>query len=330
MPALGQLIAGVAHEINTPIGAISASVNNIEHSLDDTIAEFPRLVASLNPEQQAMFQSFVNRASDGSKQSLSSREERDLRKGVQEALENYGVGNARGLARKLVKIGVYENLEDFAPLFEHEQSDENIENGAKVGKLHFNLFNINTAVDKTRKIVFALKNYSRKGAEDKVEETHLERNIETVLTIYHNQLKQGVVVEKNFNVEDSTIQCFPDQLNQVWTNIIHNSIQAMNGEGKITIDLNKNGDMYEVRFTDNGPGIPDDIVEKIFQPFFTTKGEGEGSGLGLDIVKKIIARHGGDIRVDTEPGRTTFIVELPERMPSREVFEASQQQATTT
>ncbi|MFW5658471.1 MAG: ATP-binding protein [Bacteroidota bacterium] len=330
MAALGQLIAGVAHEINTPIGAISASVNNIENSLDDTISEFPKLVASLSPDQQAMFQKFVDRASDGSKQSLSSREERDLRKGVQEALENYGVSNARGLARKLVKIGVYENLEEFAPLFEHEQSDEIIENGARVGKLHFNLFNINTAVDKTRKIVFALKNYSRKGAEDQVEETSLERNIETVLTIYNNQLKQGVAVEKNFNVDDSTIHCFPDQLNQVWTNIIHNSIQAMKGDGKITIDLNKNGDMYEVRFTDNGPGIPDDIVEKIFQPFFTTKGEGEGSGLGLDIVKKIIARHGGDIRVDTEPGRTTFIVELPERMPSREVFEASQQQATTT
>jgi signal transduction histidine kinase len=107
------------------------------------------------------------------------------------------------------------------------------------------------------------------------------------------------------------IFCYPDELNQVWTNLIHNAIQAMKGVGILEITVSQQRNEVIVRMTDSGCGIPEDIKAQIFEPFFTTKSAGEGSGLGLDIVKKIIDKHQGNIDVDSQPGRTTFTVVLP-------------------
>jgi signal transduction histidine kinase len=130
------------------------------------------------------------------------------------------------------------------------------------------------------------------------------------LTIYHNQLKHGVEVTKNYQTVP-TILCLPDELNQVWTNLIHNAIQAMNNQGELEIAVFPQSDYVVTQITDSGPGIPDPIKARIFEPFFTTKPAGEGSGLGLDIVRKIVEKHQGKIEVESQPGRTTFSVILP-------------------
>lgn len=105
--------------------------------------------------------------------------------------------------------------------------------------------------------------------------------------------------------------CYPDELNQVWTNLIHNALQAMDNKGTLTIDLREKNKKVEVSITDSGKGIPTELMSKIFQPFFTTKPPGEGSGLGLDIVRKILEKHQGNIEVESQPGKTTFTVSLP-------------------
>lgn len=105
--------------------------------------------------------------------------------------------------------------------------------------------------------------------------------------------------------------CYPDELNQVWTNIIHNALQAMDYRGTLTIDIAQQDQQAHISITDSGQGIPEHIQSKIFEPFFTTKRPGEGSGLGLDIVKKIIDKHRGRIEVKSIPGKTTFTVSLP-------------------
>jgi len=156
-----------------------------------------------------------------------------------------------------------------------------------------------------------LKNYSHRQSDDVKVLTSLTDNMETVLTIYHNQLKYGVEVSKNYQSNLPEINAFPDELNQVWTNIIHNAIQAMNNKGTLDINIIRNNGTIDVSITDSGPGIPADIQAKIFEPFFTTKKAGEGSGLGLDIVRKIIEKHEGTIKVDSVPGKTTFTVSLP-------------------
>ncbi|MFW5659253.1 MAG: sensor histidine kinase, partial [Bacteroidota bacterium] len=179
------------------------------------------------------------------------------------------------------------------------------------GQLRINLDNINLAVDKTKKVVFALKSYAySRGENAEKMEVDLAENIDTVLTIYHNQLKYGINLTKNL-AQLPPVKVYADELAQVWTNILQNGIQAMKGEGDLLVELYQEGHYAVVAIQDSGEGIPPEHQEKIFEPFFTTKKQGEGTGLGLDICKKIIEKHGGDIRLTSEPGRTRFEILLP-------------------
>ncbi len=158
--------------------------------------------------------------------------------------------------------------------------------------------------------MFALKTYARYDPAGEKAQANIIEGIETVLTLYQNQLKQGVELVRRYENLPSVL-CYPDELNQVWTNLIHNALQAMDYKGTLAIVAMVKENNILIQITDNGEGIPLDIQSKIFEPFFTTKPAGEGSGLGLDIVKKIIAKHEGTIDVESVPGETTFTVSLP-------------------
>ena len=132
----------------------------------------------------------------------------------------------------------------------------------------------------------------------------------TVLELYRNQLKQGVEIMRNYQPLPA-IWCYPDELMQVWTNLIHNAIQAMAGKGRLDILVAERNNHAVVQVIDSGCGISPEVRARIFEPFFTTKPTGEGSGLGLDIVKKIVNKHAGSIDVESQPGMTTFSVWLP-------------------
>jgi two-component system NtrC family sensor kinase len=132
-----------------------------------------------------------------------------------------------------------------------------------------------------------------------------------VLTIYQNQIKRGTELVRDFEPMPP-ILCLPDELNQVWTNLIHNALQAMTNPGTLTVMVRQRGTYVVVSIADTGSGIPEAIRSRIFDPFFTTKPTGEGSGLGLDIVKKIVEKHYGRIEVQSEVNiGTTFSVYLP-------------------
>ena len=167
------------------------------------------------------------------------------------------------------------------------------------------------AMERVSKLIFSLKNYARKelSGGEKIK-ANLNESIETVLTLYHHRIKQGVEVIRNFS-EVSLIECYPDEIIQVWTNLIHNAIQAMNDKGIIKINLYEDGSYINVEIIDNGSGIPLEIQENIFKPFYTTKPPGEGTGLGLDIVSRIVKKHKGEITVDSEVGNTKFTVRIP-------------------
>jgi signal transduction histidine kinase len=130
--------------------------------------------------------------------------------------------------------------------------------------------------------------------------------------LYHNQIKQNIELICDYDEDVPLLMCHPDELNQVWTNLIHNALQAMDYKGKLAISIKVVDKDIVVAVKDSGCGIPEDIMERIFEPFFTTKSAGEGSGLGLDIVRGIIEKHGGRIEIDTKVGKgTTFTVYLP-------------------
>ncbi len=313
MASLGLLIAGVAHEVNTPISAVKASARNLMRSLNTVLKDVPALLQKLDEKSREIFFEIVEQ-SIRSSTDFTSSEERAYRKTVKAVLDEYDIPDSFELAKELVEIRVVENIEDFIPLFEHPDSRELLDKVYTLGQFKKNLDNIDVAAEKTARVVRALKNYSHSQRQDKFVFASLPENIETILTVYANQLKYGVKVVKNFD-DIPQIPLFPDEIGQVWTNIINNAVYAMKGKGTLTIDVGVENDRAFVRITDSGPGIPPEMQKRIFEPFFTTKPQGEGTGLGLDICKKIVEKHNGVIELDSVPGRTAFTVRLPLTQP---------------
>ena len=181
-----------------------------------------------------------------------------------------------------------------------------------LSRLQGNNRNIQTAVERATKIVFALKSYARFDQSGEKQTVSLVEGIEMVLELYHSKLKQGVEVIRRYE----TIPQFwgyPDELVQVWTNLIHNAIQAMDGKGILEIVAAVEQNQVVVEVIDSGEGVTIETQSNIFKPFFTTKPLGEGSGLGLSISQTIVEKHEGHIKVESQPGFTTFTVYLPLR-----------------
>ena len=310
MAALGQLVAGVGHEVNTPLGAIKSSVGNIEGCLKETLAQLPRLFQILDKDQQQEFMALLGHMAANSAV-LTTREEREIRRALEEELKDHGIENTRKLANIFIKLNIFKGVAPFLPLLRSENADLIFDTAYKLSDLISNTTNIALAVEKAAKIIFALKNFARFDKSGEMIKARLKEGLETVLTIYHNQIKRNTTLVTEYE-ELEEIYCFPDELNQVWTNLIHNALQAMDYSGTLTIMIKKSDDYQMVVIRDSGQGIPDDILGKIFTPFFTTKKAGEGSGLGLDIVKRIVDKHKGRIEVASTVGEgTTFSVFIP-------------------
>ena len=332
MAALGKLVANIAHEINTPLGAIQASARTILTALDETFLRLPEVIRLLSDDEQQVFIRLIRRACQP-KQALTSKEERQRRRALTHLLEDAAIAeaDAETIADTLVDMGIDDEIEAFMPLFRHEKITWLLGAAANIAVQRHNSDTILFAVERMSKIVFALKSYAHSEASGQPTVARIQDGMEVVLTLYHNQLKHGIEVVKQYD-DIPPILCYPDELQQVWTNLIHNAIQAMQGKGRLEIAVKPTpcpseegkqstpllggaggGSGIVVEITDSGCGIPDEIKSRIFEPFFTTKPAGEGSGMGLDICKKIVDKHHGRIDVESQPGKTTFRVWLPQQ-----------------
>ena len=310
MASLGQLVANVAHEINTPIGAVKSSGASIADAMGQVLTSLPDVLELLNAQQRTIFTQLIAQASNAAA-ALDSREERELVRVAKTTLEQAGIAKARYFAGLMVQMGLHREIDIYLPLLAHPEAEVIFETATGIVSIMHSTNNINTAVERVSKIIFALKSYSRSPEEEQRIESSVRDSIETVLTIYSNQFRHGVEIVRNYE-DVPTIQCYPDALNQVWTNLIYNALQAMNNSGTLTIGIRRVADNVEVSVRDTGSGIPEDIRSRIFEAFFTTKPIGEGSGLGLDIVKKIVEKHNGTISLESEVNvGTTFFVRLP-------------------
>ena len=310
MATLGNLMAGIAHEINTPLGAIKASIEGILDN-DGSYKNFYQLIKLLNDQEIQLFFEMIDE-SINYKMTLSSKEERQTKRKLRRELEDMGISEAYDIADMMSDLHLLEFVNKYEALVKHENNLQIFRTAIEITVQYRNGSTIKIAVDKASKIIFALKSYSHFDREDEFIEADIIQSIENVITLYSNQLKQGTELVKHYQ-EIPLVKCLPDQLGQVWTNLISNAIHAMNGLGKLTIEVKNKPKSVIVCIIDSGTGIPEDVAQHIFTPFFTTKSSGEGSGLGLDLVKKIIDKHGGWISFASEPGNTAFSVEIPKK-----------------
>ena len=309
LAALGQLSAGIAHEINTPLGAIKAFAHEASISNKSMVSTILELFQQLSEEEKIKFVALV-KSYKAKKEFLSTKEEREKRTVLQKVLDEKNISNSRVIAQKLVQIDIYE----FSPeLMELEGPNfDKVVNALNILFLgEKNNYTVQIAVEKASRIIQSLKMYLHTSHTNKAEKYSLKQSVDTVLTIYQNQLKHGIILQ--VDIPDlPPLEGFVDEINQVWTNLIVNACQAMNFSGKLFIEAKDKGDHVVVSIRDTGTGIPEEIQDKIFNTFFSTKKIGEGTGLGLDIVKKIVERQNGKIYFKSQVNEgTTFFVELP-------------------
>ncbi|UOG30641.1 sensor histidine kinase [Leptospira noguchii] len=313
MASLGIMVAGIAHEINTPAGVINGAADNLDQNMNYLVQNvFDVILFARYRKLRKNFElALLHLLRDKKKSELDSKEKFRLKNQLKEEmksmnfspsltseLSNFIIENQIGKERKYI----YNII-----LKDDDRGYFILKNAAYINR---NIKNIRYAIRNIVRIVKALKSYSHLDQSKTFSSSNIIEGMETTLIILNNQIKYGIEVIKNFQ-EIPLVICNPDELNQVWTNLIQNSIQALKGKGKIGISVFPWNGYVVVEIEDNGPGIPIKIQDRIWDPFFTTKDQGEGTGLGLGIVKGIVEKHKGKITLNSNPGKTVFRVELP-------------------
>jgi signal transduction histidine kinase len=318
MAALGTLAAGLAHELNNPAAAVTRSAAQLR----DALAERDRLAAQLHSlaTDQHQKESLGILQKEVAERKITAPPDDpltlcELEDGLQEWLEDRGVDEAWELAPALVASGWdRDELERLAERFSPTQVLVVVSWLGAGASVYGLLEEVRQSAEAMSEIVKAVKTYSYLD-QAPIQDVDVVENLENTLVLLRPRITAGVNITRDYADDVPRIEAYGSELNQVWTNLIDNAIDAIAGQGELTLRAFTAESVVTVEVIDDGPGIPPEIQPRIFEPFFTTKAPGVGTGLGLHIAYNIVVhKHRGQIQVASRPGETRLRVELPIRL----------------
>jgi signal transduction histidine kinase len=314
LAALGTLAAGLAHEMNNPAAAAGRAAARLRETSGNLHARALALGKSLDVATLdrliAIQRDMMERARSATP--LDTLEQSDREDELARWLDDHQIADGWEFAPTLVAAGLdtdwLDTLADAIP--DDALGDALAWLSALLDETDL-LATIEGSTARVSALVAAVKSYAYMD-QAPLQDVDLHEGLDNTLIMHAHKLKRGVTVTREYDRSLPRIPAYGSELNQVWTNLIDNAVDAMDGKGHLTLRTARDGDYARVEIVDDGRGIPPDIQPRIFEPFFTTKEVGHGSGLGLDISYRIVvARHHGDITVHSQPGDTRFVVRLP-------------------
>lgn len=313
--ALGKLSAGLAHELNNPAAAMVRDAQALYRKLHTTPENFKAVMTMrVTPEQTDRVNAILfERLNNLHQLDLSSVERMDRLDELQDWLEDHDVEDAEEIAETFVEFGMtIHDLKKIEGIVAGKSIDPIMRWLEKTLSMEKLIQDIQESSKRIQKLVTSVKQYSYMDRGVSMEKVEVHAGIRSTLAMMVHPLKKKQIhVEKDFDETLPEVPAYPGELNQVWTNLISNAIDAMDREGTLKLRTFRDRHYACVEVIDSGSGIPEEDLTRIFDPFFTTKSMGEGTGLGLEIVKRIADRHRADIQVESQPGRTCFRVCFP-------------------
>ncbi|MEL6578140.1 MAG: hybrid sensor histidine kinase/response regulator [Cyanobacteria bacterium J06621_12] len=316
--ALTKITAGISQQVNNPLTEINQTLSEIKQFGEATLQNIPAFLAKISPEQQTYFVSLLKYAQDNQINPLLSELERqNLNQQLVAKLDRFELPETAKIANILIELGANEEIEQFMPLLASENYWEILDNVHLILNLHQSIDSITDSTTKVSKVIAAFEDYSQSSySKTEKRPANIETTIEKALSLITPNMPPGVQIIKRYgNV--ATVQCYPQALEKVWYHLLQNAIEAIGIHGILTINLYQQQSYLMVDIIDTGESISQELLDKLCDPFFTTKSAEGKIGLGLAIAKQIIEQHDGSISVNllsgkmTLPGNTKFTVSLP-------------------
>ncbi len=318
--ALGKLSAGLAHELNNPAAAAQRAAKSLRSTMEDVRSASLRLLQHpLSADQRQAVVDFerevTQRVAENAPKHLDPMELSDREAELTECLEEHKVTEPWKIAGPLAEANADpQKMEALRAIVGDEVIGDALARVAAVVTIFGLIHEIDNSTKRISDLVGAIKRYSYMD-QAAMQYVDLRDDLDNTLKIFGHWLKKGITVSRDYDADLPRICAYGSELNQVWTNLIDNAIDAMDGKGQLLIRACRQLDSVVVEVGDNGPGVPPEIQNRIFDPFFTTKNVGDGTGLGLDTAVRIVQKHHGRIDLKSKPGDTRFIVRLPIKQP---------------